>query len=69
MKSGRARQAPYDSTYILNLKLDTNELLYETETDSQKSKTDLWSPRVGGAGEGWTGGLQLAGTNYYTENE
>ena len=26
---------PYDITYIWNLKYDTNELIYETETDSQ----------------------------------
>ena len=25
-----------------NLKYDTNELIYETETDSQTSKTNLW---------------------------
>ena len=29
------RQIPYDSIYICNLKYDTNELIYETETDSQ----------------------------------
>ena len=25
-----------------NLKYDTNELIYETETDSQRYRTDLW---------------------------
>ena len=34
-KSERERQIPYDVTYIWNLKYDTNELTYETETDSQ----------------------------------
>ena len=34
-KSERERQMPYDFTYIWNLKYDTNELAYETETDSQ----------------------------------
>ena len=29
------RQIPYDITYIWNLKYDTNEHIYETETDSQ----------------------------------
>ena len=29
------RQIPYDITYMWNLKYDTNELIYETETDSQ----------------------------------
>ena len=28
-----------------NLKYDTNELIYETETDSQTQRTDLWLPR------------------------
>ena len=26
---------PYDITYMWNLKYDTNELIYKTETDSQ----------------------------------
>ena len=34
-KSDRERQMPYDITYLWNLKYDTNELTYETETDSQ----------------------------------
>ena len=33
--SQRERQIPYDITYMWNLKYDTNELIYETETDSQ----------------------------------
>ena len=32
-KSGE-RQIPYDITYMWNLKYNTNELIYETETDS-----------------------------------
>ena len=28
-------QIPYDITYMWNLKKDTNELIYKTETDSQ----------------------------------
>ena len=35
IKSERERQIPYDSTYMWNLKYDTNEPVYETETDSQ----------------------------------
>ena len=31
----RERQIPYLSIYLCNLKYDTNELTYETETDSQ----------------------------------
>ena len=34
-KSDRERQIPYDITYRWNLKYDTNEHIYETETDSQ----------------------------------
>ena len=31
-KSGRERQISYDITYLWNLKYDTNELIYKTET-------------------------------------
>ena len=50
-KSERERQIPYDITYIWNLKYDINELIYETETDSQTSKTNLRYQRgnVGGS--------------------
>ena len=34
-KSERQRQIPYDITYMWNLKNNTNELVYKTETDSQ----------------------------------
>ena len=34
-KSERERQIPYDITYMWNLKYDTNELIYEIETESQ----------------------------------
>jgi len=34
-KSWRERQISYDITYMWNLKYDTNELIYETDTDSQ----------------------------------
>ena len=34
-KSGRERQISYDITYMWNLKCDTNEHIYETETDSK----------------------------------
>ena len=44
------RQISYDITYMWNLKYDTNELIYKTETDSQTEKTNLWFPK--GKGEG-----------------
>ena len=34
-KSEREKQIPYDITDMWNLKYDTNELVYKTETDSQ----------------------------------
>ena len=64
-KSERERQTPYDITHMWNLKYDTNEPIYKTETDSQSERTDLWLPRGRGVGEGRTGSLGLAGTNYY----
>ena len=33
-KSDRERQIPYDITYMWNVKYDTNEPIYETETES-----------------------------------
>ena len=34
-ESEKERQIPYDITYMWNLKYDTDELIYKTETDSQ----------------------------------
>ena len=45
-----------------NLKYDTNE---PTETDAQTQKTELWLPKMGEAGDEWTGSSGLADTNYY----
>ena len=36
---------PYVITYMLNLQYGTNELLCETETETQIKRTDLWLPR------------------------
>ena len=35
VKSERERQIPYDTTYTWNLRYDTNEPIYEAETESQ----------------------------------
>ena len=35
VKSERERQIPYDITYMWDLKYGTNELIYNTEPDSQ----------------------------------
>ena len=37
-------------TYMQNLKYDTNEFIYKTETDSQIQKTNLWLPKGKGQG-------------------
>ena len=37
----RERRISYDITYMWNLKSDTNEFTYKTETDSQTQKTNL----------------------------
>ena len=39
------RQIPYDITYIGILENETNELIYTTESDSQKYKTNLGLPK------------------------
>ena len=53
--SEKETKIPYDIIAMCNLKYDTNELIYETETDSQTYRTDLWLPResVGGGGMDW----------------
>ena len=66
-KSERERQIPYDITYTWNLKHDTNELIYETETDSHTQRTG-WLPKRRGMVEGWIGSLGLADANYYIQN-
>ena len=49
-----------------NLKYDTNELIHETETDSQTERTDLCLPGGSRGGEGGNGSLRLADANWYT---
>ena len=51
--SQKEKDIPHDNTYMWNLKYDTNELIYKTETDSQTQRTDLWLPE-GRGGTGWT---------------
>ena len=57
-KSDSERQISPDITYMWNLKNDTNEPAYKTETDSQTYKTNLWllKGRVGG-GINWEFGI------------
>ena len=46
--TARQRQISYDTTYMWNLKYDTNKPIYKTETDSQIRKTNLRLPWGGG---------------------
>ena len=66
-KSEGERQIPY-ITYTQNVKYDTNELIYEAETDSQTQRTDLWLPREREEGVGWTGSFGLVDENYDIQN-
>ena len=54
-----------DITYMWNLKYDTNELIFEAETDSQTQRTDSWLPRIWEVWEKWIGCLGLADANSY----
>ena len=49
-----------------NLKYETNEPIYETE--SQTQRIDWWLPRGRGIGEGWSERLGLADVSYYIQN-
>ena len=40
-KSDRERQISYDVIYMWNLKYDTDQHVYETETDLETQRTDL----------------------------
>ena len=51
-----------------NLKYDTNEFIYETETDSQTQRTELWLQRRRGMEERQIESLGLADANYYIQN-
>ena len=46
-KSERERQIPYGITYIWNLKYNTDELIYGTETDSQRENRLVVAKRSG----------------------
>ena len=61
----KVRQTPHDIIYMWNPKYDTKEPIYETETDSQTQRTDLWLPRGVRSGGGRTESLALADANYY----
>ena len=45
---------------MCNLKYETNRHIYETETDSEMERTDLWFPRGRWVGQGRIESLKLA---------
>ena len=49
-KSDRKRQTLYDITYMWNLKTNTNELIYKTETNKHRKQT--YGYQRGRAGQG-----------------
>ena len=61
------RQIPYDIAYMWNLKHDTNEYIYETDTQTQR--TDVVAKGGGDIGEGRTGSQGLPDTNQYIQAE
>ena len=66
-QSERERQTPYDIAYMWNLKYDTKEPTYKTETDSPDIEIRfVLAKEEVGVGEGWIGSLELADANSYT---
>lgn len=63
--SQKKRQIPSNITHMWNLKYDTSELIYKTETPRQRA--DLWSPGQWGE-KGQERELGLADANYCVEN-
>ena len=51
-----------------NLKYDTNELIYETETDSKRHREQTCGCQRGGRVWGWIGSLGLTDANHYRWN-
>ena len=49
-KKKKKERKYHNITYIQNLKMDTNELICRTETDSQTLKTNFWLPKGTGIG-------------------
>ena len=55
----------YDIIYMWKLKYNTNEPIYEAETESGTYRTGLWLPREKGKREGWSRRLGLAYVNFF----
>ena len=54
VKSERERQILYDTTYMWNLKYDSNDSIYRNRNRSWTWRTDLWLPGIQEReGDGW----------------
>ena len=49
-ESEKERQIPHDITYVWNLKCDTSELIYRTETESDTENRLVVAKKRGGLG-------------------
>ena len=58
-RSKRKRQRSCDITYMWNLKYDTSELIYGTETDSQTENRHVTAKGSGGGGGLGVQGYQI----------
>ena len=67
----RKRKIPYDITYMCNLKCNTNELIYETETDSDTENKLMVTKREGEGGRGKLGiwDQQIQTTTYKIDKQ
>ena len=53
-KAERERQILYDTTYMWNLKYDSNDSIYRNRNRSWTWRTDLWLPGIQEReGDGW----------------
>ena len=64
--SQKEKDIPHDTTYMWNLKYDTNELIYKTERLTDTENRPVVAKRWG---EGWIGIWGLADANSYIQDE
>ena len=62
--SERGRQIPYDTTYKWALNYETNEPIYEAETESQTERTDVIPGARGRGGTDWEFGISKGKSVY-----
>ena len=57
---------PYDTTFMWNLKYDTNDLFMK-QKQTQRHGAQTWLPSGRGLGKGWSRGLGLADGSSYIQ--